>query len=464
MAISAFIFFILLFFVIGIWSLKEHKNTTNDYLLAGRSISSFNAAISAAATSCSGFMFIGLIGFAYANGLSALWFIFSRVVGDLMVTLWVYPRLYKKSVENNNMTFSSVLSSWFGKDMKLIRVVSALVIIVFLSVYISTQFSAGGKALYAVFGFDYKMGVVIGAAIILAYCFAGGIRASIWTDVAQFIIMLAAMIILLFSMSYNIGGLDNSIAMLKKIDSGDYLNIWHHKPAYNIVLFIVGFLFNGVSVLGQPQIVIRIMTIKSKDVIKTQLICVTSILIFGILAIAVGIGTRLFFDNINFDQELALPLIAKNILPGWLTGIVLAGIFASVISTADSQILSCSAALTEDLINKDSYLLSKISTLIITLTTLLMALKESSSIFKLTIFAWSALGSTFAPIIVLYSLGYKISQKVTLLMMFSAITTIIIWHNLGLNYITYSALPACIVPLLIFSTSSVLEKIKNYKS
>ena len=458
MVIFSFLIFIILFFAVGILSIKWHKNTTKDYLLAGRSISPWNAALSAAATSCSGFMFIGLIGFAYTNGLSTLWFIFGRAIGDLMVTLWIYPKLYKKSFDNDKMTFSSVLSSWNGEDMKIVRIASALIIITFLTIYASAQFSAGGKALYAIFGWNYKIGIISGAILVLTYCFTGGIRASILTDVVQFIVMLLAMLILLVSMSSNMGGFNSSIAQLQNINSGQYLNIWHHDTAFNIVLFIIGWLFNGISVLGQPQIVIRTLTIKAKDVIKTQISCVSAIVLFSLLAIAVGIGTRLFFDYTNFDQELALPLIAKNILPNWLTGIVLAGIFASVISTADSQILSCSAAITEDVLGKDSYSLSKISTLIITVVIVLISLNESSSIFKLIVFAWSALGSAFAPIIILSALGYKISQRTMLIMMLSAITTIVIWHHQRLDYIVYSAFPGCVIPALIFLTSQLYSK------
>jgi len=222
-----FIIFLLLFTVVGIYSATRKQNTTTDYLLADRNVNPWLIALSAMATGQSGFLFIGQIGFAYKLGISSLWLTIGWLIGDYLAWYFVFQPLREISEQTACDTVSSFLSqnsksynAISKHKQKIIAIISALITIIFLGSYAAAQLIAGSKALNAVFGWDYNLGIIIGAIIVVVYCFSGGIRASIWTDSLQGIIMVVSLLLLLIVAVINCGGIAQTWQSLAAIDPG----------------------------------------------------------------------------------------------------------------------------------------------------------------------------------------------------------------------------------------------------
>ena len=198
MIFFSFCLFLFLFTLVGSLSVFKKKNTSLDYLLANQEIKPWLAAISAIATSNSGYMFIGQIGFTYIYGLQSVWLMVGLIFGDFISSLFVHKNLRKKSQELKVISFANLVSKWHGKNYKYVQLFGGFIILIFLSTYAAAQLNAGSKSMHILFGLDYRLGAIIGGIIVLLYCFSGGIRASIWTDAAQSFVMLIAMSLMVF--------------------------------------------------------------------------------------------------------------------------------------------------------------------------------------------------------------------------------------------------------------------------
>ncbi|MDY7023024.1 MAG: sodium/proline symporter, partial [Cyanobacteriota bacterium] len=189
-----FVLFLLFFTCVGIYSATQKQSTTSDYLLASRSVNPWFTALSAMATGQSGLLFIGQVGFAYTSGISSLWLTLGWAFGDYMAWLFCFQKLRELSEETNTETVPAFLGQNTGN--RWITVVSGLITLGFLGSYAAAQLIAGSKALNTVFGWNYQLGIIMGAIVVVIYCFSGGIRASIWTDAVQATIMIGSLILL----------------------------------------------------------------------------------------------------------------------------------------------------------------------------------------------------------------------------------------------------------------------------
>jgi len=430
----SFIAFLLLFTGVGIYSATRKKNTTADYLLASRSVNFWLTALSAFATAHSGAMFTATIGYTYQVGISAVWLPLGWVIGDTLAWLFVYKQLRVASDESDSETIGAFLAN-NQKGNRSIVIISALITLALLGTYAAAQLVAGSKALHVLFGWDYAWGMIIGAAIVLFYCLSGGIRASIWTDAAQSVVMILAMMGLLVVSIAACGGLDGLWSQLESIDPL-LVSLSPDNLKFGTLVFALGWLVSGLAVLGQPHIVVRAMAIDSAENMgksrNLYLLCYT---IFSAAAIGVGLTARVLMPQlmaVGSDPELALPQLSVQLLPGVLVGVILAGLFAAVISTADSQILSCS---TQDLFPQasKSYNLAKIGTLGATAVIMTIALLGDKNVFALANLGWSTLGCTLGPLIVVRSWRLPLNAAVAIGMMVVAIAVNLIWRY-GLNW------------------------------
>jgi sodium/proline symporter len=437
-----FIVFLLSFIVVGVYSATQKQDTTTDYLLASRNVNPWMTALSAMSSGQSGYLFIGVIGFTYTIGFASIWIPVAWAIGDYIAWWLVFKRLRLVSQQTNSNTVSSFLGQadqLTGKTQnkqRLITVISALITIAFLGTYASAQLVAASKGLTAVFGWNSELGIIIGAIIVVLYCFSGGIRASIWTDSIQAILMIVSLAILCVISIIACGGFEQLVLKLNEIDPS--LTNW--IPAdlkWGFLPYLIGWIVAGFGVVGQPHIMVRAMAINSADNIalarNIQFICsqLTSVTAFG-----VGLTARVLLPDLitSSDPELALPFLSIELLPAILVGLMLAGLFSAAISTTDSQILSCSAALTQDLIPgaAHSYRMNKIGTLIITAIVLVIALTGDNNVFSLVIFAWSVLASGLGPLLVLRVWQQPVNVATAITMMIVGIGVSILW-SLGLN-------------------------------
>ena len=463
----SFILFLLLFTGVGIFSASRQQNTTADYLLASRNVNPWLMGLSAFATAHSGGMFISTIGWTYQVGISSVWLLVGWFVGDYLTWFIIHKPLRVVSEETNSETIGAFLAQK-TKGYSAIAAVSALITIAFLGAYAAAQLLAGTKALHVIFGWNYNWGIVLGAAIVVSYCFSGGIRASIWTDALQSVLMMVAMIMLLIIAIASSGGITGLWQQLGAIDP-ILVNPIPQGLQYGFGLFLFSWLIAGVGVVGQPHIMVRAMVLDNASRMNVaRNIYAVSYVIFSAAAVLVGLSARVLLpDLINKgDPELALPQMAISLLPAILVGVILAGIFSAVVSTADSQILSCSAALTQDLLPKmgQSYKLVKVGTLIVTAIVLAIALASNKNMFALGVFAWSALASGLAPLLILRVWRYPVSATVGVLMMLVGITTAAFWNGvLQLSSSIYEVLPGMLAGFLVYGVARLLnlQSLKN---
>lgn len=450
MTLISFIVCLALFLAIGLASFLFSRNTKDDYYLASRDVRPMFVGLSAVATNNSGYMFIGVMGFTYTVGLSAIWLMVGWIVGDFITSLFIHRNLRKKSEAAEEVTFAGALSTWNGTHFKVLRAVIALMTLAFLGAYAAAQLSAGGKALQALTGWPPETGAIIAAFMVAAYCMAGGIRASIWTDVAQSFVMIGAMTLLGIVAIMSAGGLGASLEQLQAVP--DFMN-WFPAdlpfgPFFGPLLFALGWLFAGFCVVGQPHIMVRFMTLDDdKRLAQTRAWYYSFFTIFYALATVVGLMTRIHLPDIGgMDPELVLPTMAIELLPPVLVGLMLAGIFSATMSTADSLVLSCSSALTHDLmperLEKPIHL--KLVTIMITAFALAIALSGNQSVFALVILAWGLLGASFAPLLVLLARRVQVTEPQAIIMVLAGAMTVVAWREAGLHTYIFEGMPGIV--------------------
>ncbi|NES88497.1 sodium/proline symporter [Okeania hirsuta] len=454
-----FIAFLLSFTVVGIYSATQKQNTTNDYLLASRNVNPWLTALSAMATGQSGYLFIGVIGFTYKVGVASIWIPVAWAIGDYIAWWLIFKKLRLVSQQTNSDTVSSFLGQEnlrSGKNNgRLITIISALITIAFLGTYASAQLVAASKGLNAIFGWNYQLGVIIGAVIVVIYCFSGGIRASIWTDSVQAILMIGSLLVLCIVGLINCGGFGELWTKLNAIDP-TLTNLIPANLPWGFFPYFLGWIVAGFGAVGQPHILVRAMAIDSAENVafarNIKFVCgqINSATAFG-----VGLTARALLPDLitSSDPELALPYLSMELLPAVMVGLMLAGLFSAAISTADSQILSCSAALSQDLIpnTANSYRMAKIATLVVTAIVLVIALTGDNNVFALVIFSWSILACGLGPLLVLRVWQKPISVPVAIAMMIIGIIVSIAWNlGLGLSSAIYEVLPGMATGFIVY--------------
>lgn len=465
MIFFSFCLFLLLFTLVGSLSVLKKKNTSIDYLLANQEIKPWLAAISAIATSNSGYMFIGQIGFTYVYGLQSVWLMFGLIFGDFISSLFVHKNIRKKSQELKVVSFANLVSKWHGKNYKYVQLFGGVIILIFLSTYAAAQLNAGSKSMHILFGLDYRLGAIIGGVIVLLYCFSGGIRASIWTDAVQSLVMIIAMLLMVFFGIEKLGGFSSFINQLHEV-SPDYMK-WFPSTNFSEFyiapyMFIIGWFFSGLGVIGQPHVMVRFMAIdNTKNIPKTRIYYYTWYTLFYSLTILAAFVARLLVpETNNLDPELALPTLALNLLPEFFVGLVLAGIFAATMSTADSQILACTASITNDLLlnKKNNYFINKIVTLIVTVFVVTIAINDNKNVFNLVLMSWSTLACCFSPLLIVNSLQQKVSEFLSLMMMIIPLITLLLWRYFGLSEFIYEVAPGIVSGILTFFVFKLFRK------
>ena len=461
--VLSFLIVLSLFLLIGLSSVFKSRGTKSDYYIASSSVPAPLVGLSAVATNNSGYMFIGVIGYTYATGLAAIWLMIGWIAGDYLASTFIHARLRKATGSTKEVSYSGVLSNWDGVlDLRLQRT-AGLITLVFLLAYASAQLVAGSKALHVLLDWPMWSGAVVGAILVVLYCLAGGIRASIWTDAAQSVVMIIAMSIMLVVAAMSFGGVGGAVSEMREIDG--FLNWFPRDLAVPGLaggfLFALSWGFAGMSVVGQPHVMVRFMTLaESGDMLRARQWYYLWFTLFYCMATGVGMLARIYItDPGNFDQELALPMMAAELLPPFGAGIVLAGIFAATMSTADSLVLSCSSAVTHDLLphNIEKPWLLKLGTALITAAALAWALFNKQSVFNLVIMSWSGLASAFAPLLIARCIGMRPPSAVALVAMLVGLSVALGWRYMGWHGAVYEGMPGIIVGFAVILIGSVLS-------
>ncbi len=430
----SFLFFLGIFAGVGLASMRVKEDTTDDYLVAGRGMHPALAALSAVSTWNSGYMFIGAVGFTYMMGYNVIWMAIASTLGQLIAWAWLYKFIQKEGQERSVRSLSSLVAEKSGApEARLAAVLSVL----FLSIYAAAQLTSGGKALFVMLGWDELVGILIGFVLVVAYCYAGGIRASIWTDAVQSCVMIVGTMILCWIALGDVGGFSGLNAGLLSQDPA-LTSLMPPNLMFGFSMWVLAFFLGGLAVAGQPQVVSRIMTLDSDNDRKQAMVWFfvwqTP---FIVLITFIGLASRVLFTSNDFDPELGLPMLAMDTMPAIGIGMILASIFAATMSTADSQVLACTAAITDDIKPewREDHKTTKIVTLVVAAFATAISvgglyIPGGDSVFKLVVLAVYGLGSIFVPLLIIRWMGYKPDSTHSIAMMVSAFGAVIVWSIL----------------------------------
>ena len=479
--VLAFIIYLIVLIIIGIWTSKFNK-TLDDFIIGGRKLGAWPVAISAGASDMSGWLVMGVPGRAFTYGISSIWIAIGCTLGTLFNWGAIAKRLRRFTEKLHSLTIPDFLEERYKDDTHTIRAIATVVIIIFMVAYVSVQMVACGKILSEIFGWDYLLSLLIGFAIITFYTLMGGFFAVAWTDLFQGMLMLFVLLILPIIGIIQLGGLG---AVFSKIGE---ININNLSPTFGyggllFLLFAIASMSWFFGYPGQPHIITRFMAIKEeKKIWNSTLIGMVWVIVCLWGAVLIGIVGLAYFKALP-DPEKVMPLLTTQLLPDWGVGIVVAALTAAIMSTVSSQLLVATSAVVEDIYHKVIYpdtdqkklvLYSRISVLLLSIFSLILAL-QGGVIYFLVAFAWGGLAASFGPLIIL-SLWWKRTTKWGAIAgMISGTLTVIIWDKLGIatmlsnllssELIIPGMLPAffislcCIVIISMFTVPPETEKL-----
>lgn len=429
----AIVVYLLFMLWIG-WVCVKKNESVEDFYLGGRKLGPFVTAMSAEASDMSSWLLMGLPGVAYLTGLAeASWTAIGLAVGTYLNWLIVARRIRRYSHQLNAITVPQFFSKRWEDDRCLLSAIAALVIIIFFIPYTASGFSACGKLFSTLFGMDYLTAMLISAAVIVLYTVMGGFLAASFTDLIQSVIMTVALIVVLGFGVTQAGGLDAVMDNARSMSG--YLSLSHiYDPAtggstpYSL-LTIGSLLAWGLGYFGMPHILIRFMAIENEEKLKLSRRVASSWVVIS-MGVAIFIGlvgsamTRAGALEQLADSETIIVRIASIIsqfgaLPALVAGVILAGILAATMSTADSQLLAASSSISQDLGNdflkrnlsgKRGMIVARSVMIIISLIAAFLARDPDSSVFRVVSFAWAGFGAAFGPTM-LMALFWKRSNK-----------------------------------------------------
>ncbi len=419
---------------VGLWARRRNQNV-EDFFLAGRGLGPWVAAISASASSSSAWTLLGVSGAAYAWGLPALWLFPATVGGFILNWVWVAPRLQRLAKEEGAVTLSEVIApANIGGSRQVILRVAALIIVFCFSFYIASQFEAAGKAFESVFGLSKQTSILVGAGIVLAYTMLGGFWAVSVTDTLQGLLMVLAAIVLPVSALIAVGGPGPLIGGLAELGNTGSPIGNGALGGFTSLFFVLGLFGIGIGYPGQPHVVNRFMALKDeKSLSQGRIIALTwAVLVYsGMLLL--GLSARLLFADLG-DAEQVLFRAAGVLLPPVIAGVMLAAVLSAIMSTADSQLLVASSAISYDWHlgsqrAKTDLTGTRTTVVAVLILATILALVWQADIFSRVLFAWSAAGSAFGPILIMRLLGRSVSERSTLIAMLTGfgLTVAISW-------------------------------------
>lgn len=404
---------------VGLWARGRNRDVA-DYFLGGRGLGPWVAAISASASSSSAWTLLGVSGAAYAWGLPALWLFPATVGGFVINWLWVAPRLQRLSKDENSVTLSEAIApAGLGEMRQLILRVAACIIVFCFIFYIASQFEAAGKAFESVFGLSKHNSILIGAAIVLAYTLLGGFWAVSVTDTLQGMLMVVAGIVLPVSALLAVGGFDSLASGLTEAGHAGSPLAGGAFGVMTGVFFVLGLFGIGIGYPGQPHVVNRFMALKDERSLRQgRVIALAWAVIVYSGMLLLGLSARVLFAGLG-DAEQVLFHAAGMLLPAVIAGVILAAVLSAIMSTADSQLLVASSAISYDwqLASKPGragLTGSRTTVVVILILATLLALVWRADIFSRVLFAWSAAGSAFGPVLIMRLLDRMVSASATL--------------------------------------------------
>ncbi len=471
---------VYLFIMIGIGIKMSQKNeTVGDFYLGGRRLGPFVTAMSAEASDMSSYLLMGLPGLAYLSGVADVgWTVIGLAAGTYLNWLFVAKRLRRYTEATGSITLPEFFSDRFGDRQHILTLIAALVIIVFFVPYTASGFAACGKLFNSLFGVDYHAAMIVSAIVIMFYTTMGGFLAASTTDFIQSIIMSVALIIILLFGVRMAGGFDavieNARALPGYLSFSQTYNAADGTSSPYTFLTIISTLAWGLGYFGMPHILLRFMAIEDDSKVALSrrvasvwvVISMSAAVLIGIVGLGlskVGVIETLTGNNSEtIIVKISQFMSTYGIPAALVAGIVLSGILASTMSTADSQLLAASSSVSNDILVKVFHLnvsqtrqlvVSRVSLLLIAVLGVVLAWNSDSSVFQIVSFAWAGFGGAFGPVVLLALFWKRSNKQGAIAGMLAGGIMIFVWkfavRPLGGAFNIYELLPAFVVAIVI---------------
>ena len=476
--VIAIIIYMSVMLGIGYWSYRQ-TDEYEDYVLAGRGLNPFVAALSAGAADMSGWLLMGLPGALFVSGMSELWIAVGLLAGAWANWTYVAPRLRSYSeVADDSVTIPSFFENRLGDKSRTIRLVSSIIIVVFFTFYVSSGMVAGGKYFESTFGGDYLTGMLVVAFITVTYTFIGGFLAVSYTDAVQGMIMFCSLVIVpVMALLY----LEDPSSIWTWATSNSYGPHTDGNPQYFSLISgisaatIIGNLAWGLGYFGQPHIIVRFMALRTpKDARTGRMIGMSwmFISIIGAVFIAI-IGTAFFGQNPDLaitdtsKYESVFLDMARILFHPLIGGLILTAVLAAIMSTISSQLLVSSTSLIEDIFkvvkknhpSQDVMInLSRTAVIVVSVVAGLLAVNPNNSILDLVGFAWAGFGSAFGPAVLFMLYWKRLNVQGTLAGMIAGAVVCGVWGNTGLKDVVYEMVPGVIAATVITYVVTIMTK------
>lgn len=458
-----FVIYLIGMLLIGFAAYRLTDNLS-DYVLGGRRLGPGVAALSAGASDMSGWLLLGLPGALYAAGMNQVWIAIGLTIGAYLNWQFVARRLrVYTEVARDSITVPDYLENRFHDGTKLLRMISAVVILVFFTFYTSSGMVAGATLFEKSFGMEYGTALWVGAIVIISYTFLGGFLAVCWTDFVQGMLMFAALLITPIAVINADGGWSNMVAKVATVDPAR-LDIFHDMTLFGIVSLMAW----GLGYFGQPHIAVRFMGLRrSSDMPTAKLIGMTWMVLALYGAILTGFaGIAYFADQPLENPETVFITLSQLLFNPWVAGVLLAAILSAIMSTIDSQLLVSSSALTEDFYKallrpkasqKELVWVGRGTVILIALIAILMARNPDSTVLGLVAYAWGGFGAAFGPVILLSLFWRRMTRNGAIAGMVVGALTVIVWKQIeGGIFEMYEILPGFILCALTVVVVSLM--------
>ena len=463
-ALTAFIGYLVILVAIGVWSARFSSGGLSEFFLGGRKMNRFVVALSAVVSGRSSWLLLGVTGMAFTMGASALWAVAGYTVAEALLFVYYAPRLRRFSERYDSITLPDFFADRFG-DGGALRSLLAAVILVFMVSYVAAQFVGGGKAIGASFGLAPGTGILITAGIVLGYTVLGGFLAVSLTDTVQAVFMLFALLALPALTIVEFGGWGAVVAELATLPGdaatlrpGAGPNSLASPTALAFGAFL-GFIGIGLGSPGNPHILVRYMSIDDPRQLRFAAVVGTVWnVLMGAGAVLIGMVGRAYINSVEMlpqsDPENLFPVLAQQHLPGPLFGIVVAAIFAAIMSTADSQLLVAASTVVRDVYEKvirkgralpqaTAVRWSRGVVVVLVALALLLGLAAEDLVFWLVLFAWAGLGAALGPTSILALFWRRTTREgIFAGLIVGTLTTIVWYFTPALKGALYELIPA----------------------
>ena len=459
---------------IGLYAYRESTSDVSGYILGGRKLGPAVASLSAGASDMSGWMLLGLPGAMYVSGLSSIWIAIGLFAGALANYLIVAPRLrVYTEVARDAITIPDYFGKRFEDRSRMLRIVSALVIVVFFTLYTSSGMVAGGKLFETSFGLDYGLGLWLTAGVVLAYTMVGGFMAVSLTDFVQGCIMFVALILVPIVAIMNDGGLGEAAATLNGIDP-QLLNLFRDATLISVLSALAW----GLGYFGQPHIIVRFMAIRSvRDIPAMRNIGMGWMLVTLVGALGTGLAGLAYATRNGLevtDPETIFIILSDVLFHPLITGFLLAAILAAIMSTISSQLLVSSSSLVEDFYGvflrksapqKELVLVGRLAVLAVAVAAILLAYNPDSNVLGLVSKAWAGFGAAFGPLVILSLTWKRMTRDGALAGMVVGAVTVLFWiyapvlaDGATLSSLLYEIVPGFVLSFIAIVVVSLMGK------